>query len=187
MDTVLQVIIVVLSLSYKLLLAKDYLVGWIVAALTASVSCVYLIVFKDVPILACLELAFCFLNLYGFYKQVQRKDYLTQFDAFIISTTAIVIVVLVARQIDIHTVWYAIASSVSFLAGVVFLAQKNIVFKVTGWILYIVGCVTYAIVVYHNKAYGLVFVNIASTFLCMYGIAKEVKKARSKVLTAHFL
>ena len=179
MDTFLQVCIIVFSLSYKLLLAQKIRSGWLIAMLTAGISCAYLLAFKHMPILACLEAAFFILNGYGFYKAQRERQSLGTLDLVTILFAGIVIGYLIERQIATNTVWYEVVSSVAFLSGVIALAQKPLTAKMSGWLLYATGSLFYAVAVYKQHSYGIVCVNVLSIFICLYGAYKNVYLAKT--------
>lgn len=185
LDLLFQAVIICCSLSYKYFLAKGKMVGWILAIATAGLSGVYMLAFTFVPIFACLEFSFCLLNGYGLYKHIKGDERIMTLDVVIIILTALLIAWIFSKEISAMSTWYQILSSVSWLAGVLYLAQNRLNMKIIGWSLYIAGCLSYAVVMYEKGSYGIFFLNLVSALLCCYGLIKAIKKSKLQLETAH--
>jgi hypothetical protein len=178
LDYFLQGLIFVFALLYKYLIAKENFWGWVTSIIAGSLSLTYLIIYSYLPIMISLEIGFILLAIYGIYKFSQKIDALLLLDKIIISLTIIAITILVIKQIKNETVWYEIIASVSYLAGIILLAQKKPWFKITGWLLFATGSICYGIVMYKNEAYILFILDIISTSLSLYGIWKVKQKLK---------
>ncbi|OGI71784.1 hypothetical protein A3J61_00125 [Candidatus Nomurabacteria bacterium RIFCSPHIGHO2_02_FULL_38_15] len=175
MDTeniLFQTTLLVIAIAYKYLLARENVWGWILSATSSILSCLYVFIYFKLPILISLELCFMSLSLYGIYKYVKNLAYLTRIDFIIIALTMVAIIYFVFKQLETKTVWYEIAGSVTFLSGVVFMAQKNRTSKMIAWINFILGSLFIGVVVFQKHAYILLLLHIISVVIGCYAIKR---------------
>ncbi len=176
MDKSLQTIILVFALAYKYLVNgktfKIQMSGWICMVICSGLSIAYLNIFMDRPILLYLEYTFFVLSLYGTYKHFRKHDEVTWVDVVIVSLALIAITTLVFRQMQENALWYQIIASTSFLPGQLFLAQKKIRHKITGWLLFIIGGVCLFVVYYVDTKYVMCVMHVVSVGIGIYNIEK---------------
>ena len=178
MNTSLQISIVIFGLSYKVLLAKKHILGWIFSLTASLLSLAYLLLYMYLPILVCLEISFSTLAIYGLYKHLHATDALTRIDISIICATLIIICCMVTMQLETNTVWYEVVGSVAYLVGMVLLAQKYSTAQIFGWVCFVTASLCMAEIVFIKGRYILLFVDIVSAIISAYGIVKVFKKRK---------
>ena len=176
MNELFQILLFIISISYKILLARKNVWGWILGATSSALSVLYIIIYLKLPLLMSLELAFLFLSLYGIYKYFRKIKYLTGIDYLIVIIAIFVIAYLLEKQLQSGTIWYEAIGSVSFLGGIVFLAQENKIQKIIGWLCFMSGSLSVGTVMFQKGVYILVALHIISLLVGIYAIVNINKK-----------
>lgn len=179
MEIILQCVIFIFAILYKIFLARNSIVGWILSIASGLLSFLYLLLYQNLPILVSLEISMFLLAIYGMYKHIKNTRGLTKIDWSIIGLTIIAISFLVFFQIRSNTVWYEIVASVSFLAGVVLIAQKYSISKIIGWVFFFIASLLYAKVLFDNGSYILTVVHLISMVIDIFAIYTILKKGRA--------
>jgi hypothetical protein len=176
MNITLQILIAVFAIGNKILLAKEHVLGWWFSIICSALSVVYAAVYYGLPIMVCLEGSFLLLSIYGLYKFYKNNKQLTMVDYWVISLTLITVIGLVVQQIGSHTVWYELVGTVSFLVGIIFLAQKPEKTKLVGWVLYMIGSICLGIIAYMKDAMVLVSLDTVCVAVEAWATVKLIQK-----------
>jgi hypothetical protein len=185
-DHLFQTVILIIALTYKYLLIKRNLWGWILAGVVSIITFFYLYIFYRLPIVMSIELCFLSITFYGIYKHKSKIEVLTKIDYSIIFFTLVAIIFFVFKQLQVQTTIFEIGASVVFLSGIVLMAQKKYIMQILAWMFFFSGSVFMGIVYYIDplqRKWELVILHIASLFIAMYAIntiVKGNKKNRSK-------
>lgn len=172
MNELFQIFLFIIAILYKFLLARQNIFGWILGATSSAFSAIYVLCYLRLPLLMSLELSFLLLSLYGVYKHKRKITYLTKIDYLIITMAIFVIGYLLKMQLQSGTIWYEAGGSVSFLIGVIFMAQKNKISIIIGWLCFINGSLCVGSVMLYKHAYILVLLHVISIGIGIYAILK---------------
>ena len=169
MSNALQTIIFLTAIIYKILLENKKgglkLAGWITAMICSALSMIFLALYMQKPILVSLEIAFFLFAAYGTYKHIRHDPRLiTSVDLATIVIAFFTIVYFAYVELAAKTMIYELVASISFMIGILFIAQKNIPFcRIIGWIFYVIGSFCLSIVYWSTAPIlvGLHFVSIS--------------------------
>lgn len=175
MDTLYQLFLLIIAVTYKYLLTKENIWGWILGATSSVFSAFYDFYYLNIFVVTILEITFVLLSIYGIYKHIEKNKLLTKVDFSIIGLAIIAITYIAVLQIKKDTIWYEILGSISFLSGVIFLAQKNMISNVVGWCLFFSGSICIGAIMIERGVWILVLLHVISLFICVRAIIRIIR------------